>query len=659
MRKNTKVSEDPADRLAIEIEEGRRTGQFITASLETSERVLARITDGIYRQPSSALRELISNAYDADASFVVIHTDAPRFDKISIRDNGNGMSEKALAVLIKHIGGSPKRTYEGAEFGVVNRDNPMLSPGGRKLIGKIGIGLFAVSQLSRHFQIITKTKGSNYRTIVDVIMKTFTEDELSEKKGKKKIFETGEVKIESRLAEDVNTHGTEIIILDLHPQTKRELQSKFLWEKIDFDLDQNAKKSVEEPIYHVGRLDEATNRFIKSPNFPWDNSDDAEIRFTKMVDAVVNEYGKTVSDPSLETIFDNYLQMFWTLSLSTPLDYIDKHPFDITQEDDMRIFEVGNEKKSQAREIKLSMNQTIRQKIGLISPERGSHVKFELIIDGVKLFRPILINNQIMTSHAIKNPLLFIGKYTPDLSNIPKSRGGGDFSFEAYILWSPKIIPKENRGCLIRISDASSGLFDETFMKYQVSEQSRLRKMTAEIFVNKGLEPALNIDRESFNFSHAHFQILTKWLHGAIRQFTNKHKTIAKEIRQANIIRVADVAYKEFELLVKKEVLEASQDENEDIPEVRFLEKDDITLIHQRKEGTLVFKKDDIFSGRKTKTRGKSRVKVEIDEKRFENQIEALIKLLNAFNVFDNMPYDRQQELIRRIVNIFSYEDNA
>src|SRR4051794_5089420 len=46
----------------------------IATELRTSERVLARVTDGIYRQPGSALRELISNAYDADALKVVINT---------------------------------------------------------------------------------------------------------------------------------------------------------------------------------------------------------------------------------------------------------------------------------------------------------------------------------------------------------------------------------------------------------------------------------------------------------------------------------------------------------------------------------------------------------------------------------------------------------
>ncbi len=74
--------------------------------LAVDDRVLARVTDGIYRQPSSAIRELISNAYDADATKVVVHTDAPRFNRIVIRDNGQGMSTEALAYLIKHIGGS-------------------------------------------------------------------------------------------------------------------------------------------------------------------------------------------------------------------------------------------------------------------------------------------------------------------------------------------------------------------------------------------------------------------------------------------------------------------------------------------------------------------------------------------------------------------------
>jgi hypothetical protein len=60
------------------VESGKRG----RTQLETDERVLARITDGIYREPASALRELIFNAYDADATSVWITTDAPRFSRL-------------------------------------------------------------------------------------------------------------------------------------------------------------------------------------------------------------------------------------------------------------------------------------------------------------------------------------------------------------------------------------------------------------------------------------------------------------------------------------------------------------------------------------------------------------------------------------------------
>jgi hypothetical protein len=88
-------------------------GRVVKTYLKTSDRVIARVTDGIYRQPSSALRELISNAWDADAKNVAILTDAPRFSRIYIRDDGVGMSDEVLARLLHNIGGSAKRHPQG------------------------------------------------------------------------------------------------------------------------------------------------------------------------------------------------------------------------------------------------------------------------------------------------------------------------------------------------------------------------------------------------------------------------------------------------------------------------------------------------------------------------------------------------------------------
>src|ERR1700722_14286095 len=169
----------------------KSSSQPIATSLKTDERVIARVTDGIYRQPGSALRELISNAYDADATRVVIKTDAPRFGRISVEDDGHGMSPEALAYLLLHIGGSAKRSDVGSDLGVTSAKDAMKSPNGRRLIGKIGIGLFSVSQLTHAFQIITKVKGDNYRTVATVTLRQYTDEDLKREKGPDKKFESG------------------------------------------------------------------------------------------------------------------------------------------------------------------------------------------------------------------------------------------------------------------------------------------------------------------------------------------------------------------------------------------------------------------------------------------------------------------------------------
>ena len=83
------------------------------------------------------------------------------------------------------------------------------------------------------------------------------------------------------------------------------------------------------------------------------------------------------------------------------------------------------------------------------------------------------------------------------------------------------------------VRGASGTLFDQSFLKYQVSEQTRLRQITAEIFVNDGLDAAINIDRESFNFSHPHYLYIQRWLHRALRLLVNRLKAVAAADLQA------------------------------------------------------------------------------------------------------------------------------
>ncbi|WP_416865840.1 MAG: ATP-binding protein [Imperialibacter sp.] len=646
---NQNITADFADQLKRK----KETGEISEATLATSDRVLARITDGIYRQPSSALRELISNAYDADATEVVIQTDAPKFETITVRDNGNGMTREALANLIHNIGGSIKRTGVENGFGVVDKDDPTLSPRfKRKLIGKIGIGLFAVSQLTHHFQIITKRKGDDYRLFADIILKTYTEDNLTDIKNRSskepQKFETGKALVKTVIDPNLDSHGTDIVLLQLKSHSKDLLRSRDLWERVLSPDNENEEEPAHEPTFHIGKINLSDGTTIeKDAKLPWNFLDNnSGRRFEELVKSVVSQGLLNSSNPKLEDIFDNYFNTIWTLALSAPLPYVEIHPFDITKRDDIRAFLLSNAQKGQVKEIDLKNGKAIREAIALEAGTPAGN-DFKVVFDDIELKRPILFKYLPQSDHAIKRPLIFIGKCSPDLSSIPENIRGGNLSFEAYLFWNSKIVPVEHRGVLLRVHNASGALFDETFLKYQVSEQTRLRQITAEIFVKEGLDAALNIDRESFNFAHPHYQFITKWLHRALRQFTNKHKAIGSEIRnqkrsdqiEVQKSRVASIA--ETQWLTQKK-------NDEETPAVEFVAKSEVD--EQRAKGKKAYVIEKVIPEYVLKSKGQNR------ELR-EQKIQALVTVLDAFGLLDDMPFERQEKLIHSIADLFLGED--
>lgn len=629
-----------------------KSGKVVEAELRTSERVLQRVTDGIYRQPSSALRELVANSYDADATLVEIQTDPPRFERIIVRDNGNGLTTEALVYLIKSIGGSAKRTSKGEKIGICRKDNYMRSPGGRKLIGKIGIGLFSVAQLTKQFQIITKTKNTEYRTIADVVLHTHTEDVDSSDDE----YTAGTVRIWRVPAPDLEAQGTQIILRNLLKQKREDLTSREMWLRCNpvkrVEVDEIISVPDRPPAYHIGCVyKDRPNVIEQEASLPWESSDSPEKRFRKLVEGMYELRGKR-RNPSVEDDLDYYLRTLWILGLSLPLDYVDGHPFDISKEDGLKTYRIGNDSKDQAVELNIAENETIRKELGLVSPERGSAHDFKVIIDGVQLFRPIKFRRLPKTLESVPYSLLFVGKADIDLSSYPEEvRGGNNLKFEAYFFWNHVIIPKEHAGVMIRISDASGVLFDSTFMQYPISELTRKNQLTAEVFITKGLDAALNIDRESFNYSHPHYQYLTHWIHNAFRQFSNKHKTIAKEIRESTRHKQSQKELNELESRVEKTIRIIRPDPDIPLPHVEFA-NDENEQAEKRKAGILSFLREDIFEYRTQKPI--SRYKKRLEDEKFENKIMAVIRLLDAYGVFNDMTYEKQQSLLRDIVMIFS-----
>lgn len=642
----------PEQRFTDDMKASRDTGIPAEAVLRTDDRVLARITDGIYRQPSSALRELISNAYDADATEVYIDTDAPRYSRMEIRDNGRGMDEEALSRLIHHIGGSSKRTSLGKDVGTTSHGDPTLSPGGRRLIGKIGIGLFSVSQLTSHFQIISKIKGNDYRLFADVILKTYMEDGAGE--AADGTFETGRVRVVSVPADDVETQGTEIILRRLHPRARDILRSRERWDRFfeQADLEPDERDpAVTAPVFHTGVLAKEPEEggdveYRVQPVLPWIKSDGPLARFKKLRSAVAMQVGTSQDRPELAKVLDTYLSTLWTLSLSAPVEYVERHPFDLTDADAAAPY-LLTAARGRAKAIELTAGQTVRDATALTSTATASAGGFKVFVDQVELRRPISFEWWPTERQAIQNPLIFVGRYAPDLSKVPASVRGGELEFEAYLFWNSKIVPKENNGVLVRINGASGALFDDTFMKYQVSEQTRLRQITAEIFVSKGLDAALNIDRESFNYAHPHYVILSNWLHRALRQLANTHKALGEAIRDEEAGEKRAESADRLGAFAERSWHTARRDAGERPPAVEMVAGAQAAA-SRRQLGVIAFDRSKLTAANPPP--GK---KAKIGAAERETKLRAVATILDGYGVFDDMDYEEQHRLLNAILAVF------
>ena len=508
--------------LAKRIRDSVDQPETVDTQLASNQQIISRITDGIYREPWAAFRELVANAYDADATHVVIETGAPDFDQITVRDNGLGMSAETVSYIIQNIGASSKRRTLGAELHTVQPGAVELSPGGRPLIGKIGIGLFAVAQLTQHFQIITKSRDDPVRISATVRMRTHNDADEH--------YVAGEVIIKSGSVPeaDKGTHGTTVVLYTLRPEVRRTLQSARRWEAaLSQDVPTESRQAP--PSYHIGRpARQGSNGDLhRKPRLPWQLSDSPEKKFTTLVDAAADITGRTSKPADLDH-FDEYLKLVWKLSLSLPLDYPDGHPFDRQGQDGLLFLTIPSEGR-QAQPINLDRHETLRSNLGLASGDREHLPTFDVTLDSVALRRPLRHAASLGAKSRIPAPILFAAKQDDPFPSEDHDRAGGPLSFEAYLYWNSRIKPKDTAGVLVRIREASGTLFDPTFLNYQVSELTRLRQISAEILVTQGLDGAINIDRESFNYSHPHFLYLQRWLHRSLRLLVNRLKGIAKE----------------------------------------------------------------------------------------------------------------------------------
>lgn len=116
-------------------------------SFKVNKEVVSHLSIGLYRNFGRAIKELISNAYDAGATELKIKLDLKN-SEIIVRDNGRGMDIKEIEQRFLSIGYTTPSSDKVDELG-------------RKRIGTFGIGCLSVFPYCNKLQVITKKKDSS------------------------------------------------------------------------------------------------------------------------------------------------------------------------------------------------------------------------------------------------------------------------------------------------------------------------------------------------------------------------------------------------------------------------------------------------------------------------------------------------------------------
>ena len=406
-------------------------------NVEVSSKILGHISAGIYRSPGGAIKELVSNAFDADATRVAINTNWPNFDIITCYDNGNGMTQKQFQkIMTQEIGDSAKRVRIDENVNDVTNQ-------GRPIIGYLGIGMLGVAQICHEFDVISHHK----RTQTAFSAKVRLEDFLREK------------------------------VRDISPNQASEERvdvGEFTAEAIEYEPNKAGTYVV---------ASEMREAFVRK--FRETSGED-------LLPSKFSEFVKKIHHARSVKVLSDYWQMIWELAVACPIPYDDAGPFDWGK------IEVEPEVKKQLIDLQKLL----------------SAYQFEVVVDGLSLRKP---NQYPLVSPQSPKQEPTIGKLFSINENAEVY--GRTFKLSGYIYLqnSRAVEPMELRGLLVRIRNIAIGTYDPTLFKYPRVPAPRFNWLSGEIYVEAGLELALNIDRDSFNEIHPHFVKLKEIVHNLLK----------------------------------------------------------------------------------------------------------------------------------------------
>lgn len=461
------------------------------AKIKVHEKALAHLSRGLYRSPASALRELVSNAWDANAKMVRISTNYPIFHEVSVEDNGDGLTKTEFERLMEGgVGNSQKRPLNK---NLIND---------RSVIGRLGIGMLGIAQICGSFTITSKPKeGEGFRARVKLY--DFLKERLDTKDGQvvvtepndgEKITEVdvGEYEFEEFDLKETR-YGTLIVADDVHPTFVSTFQQSLKFEK------------------------------FKEPPLDWTKA-------LKVVSRV----------RSLQELGD-YWRLLWELSVACPLPYLNE--------------------------------RAVPEKLIAADQQRLLNYDFKVLVDNIQIFKPVLLKDNLSGYTTRKIATQKARVYSKDLV------------FHGYVVVQEgaQLRPDELRGVLMRIRNVAIGFYDPSMLDYRYNEGPRSRWLTGEIYVDEGLEDALNIDRDSFNRFHPEFRAIQQHIHRVLHEdvFPETYKQIdvrsaarLKELEKARTNHLKHAISEEIQTSVQVHYIEEVLTEDQP-PQVSLAESKD------------------------------------------------------------------------------------
>jgi hypothetical protein len=488
--------------------------------LKVTSGIILKIGAGIYNSVAGAIKELVSNSFDADATSVVISTDYPNFEEIKIVDNGSGMTRERFKMAMRHIGSSLK--------GIVQEKTRISEIYKRPVIGHLGIGLMALSQICDEAVIESKVKDSNIKFTAKLDFSDFRNRENEQQR-------LAQIEILQREFGDEN-------------QINKSLKTENNPDKID---------ELHTALELLNEISSLSNESLPKPGDGLDSEELGYCVIYTALPAIPDDHGTTIILRKIDDGVKDLLRDEKRPTDALPINLQDKKQgWDLYRKEIhawpwKELCERLRLGTSQFTHESLPMYQKFLWELAMMSPveylkngpvinkpkileekkEELDRFNFSLTVDNRPLFKPVLLPTGMsgVKDGSLKESLdYFIEPFEFD-KEIDHER----LKCKGYVFWQRKqIIPSSLRGIQIYIKNVGIGLYDHTLMNFaNLNVTSRAGQISGEIYIEEGLERALNVDRNSFRETDAHYLALQQYLWEKIGSGKKGHGIFGKSVQ--------------------------------------------------------------------------------------------------------------------------------